>query len=506
MYISSLFIYSGFLFTFHLILKYLSRFYALDEPNHRKRHTQAIPQIGGLAFVFVFIVVSYQVDLIPLWLLIGSFVSLLLGVLDDNVVIRWQVKVLVQLALIVFLCNLFWGRFTEISFYHYTIPVTQPVILCIFTIWFIGIYNAVNLIDGLDGLAGGFMVLFSLSAAFLGESSFTYVNLFLAILLLVFLVFNQRPAKVFMGDAGSLFLGFYIAVLPLLYHELTLPISLNMTPFVLLASFLIADTSRVFFTRLLSGKSPMTADTIHFHHLVLYRSGSYLTTLFIIFFVTLFSTVFAILSNSFIFMQMSLLVHMALLFIFILTPPAPTYVNLISHFIAPVYAWHKGTLKILRTVWPHTVMVGGLLFFLLFSILLKIDSRSMIIWQTLLSFILFSFFLYMNRKHSTVISALQIFVSIFILEFSWSAEPDIIIKLITIFLLVTLIIFTAQRISGTIINEYSALDLLMLFITIGALGLSAAGIILNPWIFLAVFVIWFSFGFILRRIFDFNRK
>ena len=151
-------------------------------------------------------------------------------------------------------------------------------------------------------------------------------------------------------------------------------------------------------------------------------------------------------------------------------------------------------------------MVGGLLFFLLFSILLKIDSRSMIIWQTLLSFILFSFFLYMNRKHSTVISALQIFVSIFILEFSWSAEPDIIIKLITIFLLVTLIIFTAQRISGTIINEYSALDLLMLFITIGALGLSAAGIILNPWIFLAVFVIWFSFGFILRRIFDFNRK
>ena len=141
--------------------------------------------------------------------------------------------------------------------------------------------------DGLDGLASGFMLMLCLSAAFLGSGSFSQVNLLLAVLLLVFLVYNQRPAKVFMGDAGSLFLGFYVAVLPLLYQDLGVPTSstLNITPFLILVFFLVADTTRVFFTRLLSGKSPMAADTIHLHHLVIQRSGSYLVTLSMIFFV-----------------------------------------------------------------------------------------------------------------------------------------------------------------------------------------------------------------------------
>ena len=180
-----------------------------------------------------FILLGYLFDLFPQWFLIGSVVSLILGALDDNFDVRWQHKLLVQLALVALLAYIFCGRFTYFSFYGYTVPVTQPILLSVFIIWFVGIYNAVNLIDGLDGLAGGFIVLFCIFAAFLGNGGpFTEINLLLTVLLLVFLVFNQRPAKVFMGDAGSMLLGFYVAVSPLLYQHLSISISstLNMTP------------------------------------------------------------------------------------------------------------------------------------------------------------------------------------------------------------------------------------------------------------------------------------
>ncbi|SVB24553.1 uncharacterized protein METZ01_LOCUS177407, partial [marine metagenome] len=130
--IPSLFVFCGFLFLLHFILKYLSGFYAFDKPDHRKHHIRPISQIGGLTFSFLFLAV-YFINLIPPWLLIGGLLSLLLGALDDNFDVTWQLKLLAQLSLVVFLAYTFWDRFAQVSFYNYIFNVTQPVLLAVFT-------------------------------------------------------------------------------------------------------------------------------------------------------------------------------------------------------------------------------------------------------------------------------------------------------------------------------------------------------------------------------------
>ena len=100
------------------------------------------------------------------------------------------------------------------------------------------------------------MIIITFSSAFSPYHSFNQINLTLCILLLTFLVFNQRQAKLFMGDSGSLFLGFHTATLPLLYmSQKTDSTEIIMTPFLLITSYLIADTLRVFITRI-SEKEP----------------------------------------------------------------------------------------------------------------------------------------------------------------------------------------------------------------------------------------------------------
>ena len=305
-----------------VVFQLIGKNYALDHPNLRKRHRSSVPQIGGLVFGPLLLFIAWWLGLAPGWYLICGLVSILLGAADDVRHVPWQVKLIVQLALATYIATIFWGSFDTITFYNYSIPVTQISILLIFLFWFVGIYNAVNLLDGLDGLAGGFMVLVCIGAALAGGGPFAQLNLVLATLLLGFLVFNQRPAKLFMGDAGSLFLGFHTAVLPLLFAENNQAIkTLNMTPFVLLASYLIADTTRVFFTRLVARKSPMTADTIHFHHLILQQSGSYLVSILSIYVFTLILTIIAVISFQNVFSANAMLAHLSLLLIFILSPP-----------------------------------------------------------------------------------------------------------------------------------------------------------------------------------------
>jgi UDP-GlcNAc:undecaprenyl-phosphate GlcNAc-1-phosphate transferase len=195
----------------------------------------AVPQIGGLIFGPLLLFIAWWSGLVPQWYIVGGGVSIILGTIDDNCNVPWQIKFTIQLALVAYISMLFWGRFEAITFYNLLFTVSQIGLLFIFLFWFIGIYNAVNLLDGLDGLAGGFMLLLCLGLGLSGSGPFAILNLILAVILLGFLVFNQRPAKIFMGDAGSLFLGFHTAALPLLFLGNTSAISsLNMTPFVLL--------------------------------------------------------------------------------------------------------------------------------------------------------------------------------------------------------------------------------------------------------------------------------
>ena len=243
--------------------------FALDKPDNRKKHFLSIPQMGGVVFAPLFLLIASTLGLLPYWYIIGATITIILGTLDDFISIRWQYKFVVQLFIGIFISYIFWYKIESIYFYELSFQLSQINLLIIFMIWFIGIYNAVNLIDGLDGLAGGFALILCFALSQSNYINFNNLNFILGIIILGFLIFNQRPAKLFMGDAGSLFLGFHIAVSPLLYINSSTDLSrLDMTPFVLCCFYLIADTTRVFLTRIANKKSPMTADTIHFHHLI----------------------------------------------------------------------------------------------------------------------------------------------------------------------------------------------------------------------------------------------
>ena len=175
-----------------------------------------------------------------------------------------------------------------ITFFGYSLTDNPLVVGVLFIFWFVGIVNAVNLIDGMDGLAGGYIFLTSFFALVIGwitgNKDFIYFNTIFMGAMAAFLYFNQRPAKFFMGDSGSLLLGFHVAVLPLLFFA-TIPSKevINMTPFILLSSYLIIDTARVFYDRLRKKMHPFEPDQNHLHHLLYNSTGSYKGTLLTIF-------------------------------------------------------------------------------------------------------------------------------------------------------------------------------------------------------------------------------
>ena len=489
------------IFIFFISIKYLSPFYSFDKPGGRKNHPNPISQVGGLVFGILFLIICYFFNLAPAWFILGSLISIFLGALDDNLDINWKLKILAQLGLAFYLIFLFWGKFNSITFYNYNIQLPQFLLIIIFLIWFLGIYNAVNLIDGLDGLAGGFLIIFLMGYNFTVNNNLNYLNIVLMCLVLAFIVFNQRPAKVFMGDAGSLFLGFYVAVLPLLESDVFVNTSrniLNITPYLILTTFLIADTTRVFFTRLISGKSPMNADTIHFHHLVFQKSGSYLTTLFFIFFLTFLSSLFAIMNSFSNFGQLGMLAHLAFIFLFILTPPAPTYVNIIWKTIKPLYIWQKKEYFMPGPSNSKIVIVIILFSILTISILSSQDISFYSDWKILLSIFSMLFFSILNRFNQISISSIQVFISLLlVLIFSNISLINVIIKLSTILLIISWIVFIFQKIPGATIIEYSALDLIVIFLCLGGIVLFSLGMVPKIWIFLVLLSAWFSLRFIM---------
>ena len=166
----------------------------------------------------------------------------------------------------------------------------------------------------------------------------------------------------------ALLLGFHVAVLPLLFLINQKASNLDMTPFILASSFLIADTIRIFLTRIISKKNPMNADTIHFHHLILQNSGSYLFSVGSIYLLSMISIVGALLSFSNILSVNIMILHLASIIIFILTPPVQTYVPLISKIVGPLYKWQKGEKRITKPLVLRTIYMLVLLVFLIISL------------------------------------------------------------------------------------------------------------------------------------------
>ena len=249
---------------------------AVDVPkDNRRMHDHPIPRMGGLAIFFGFILsVLLFVPITPQLqgMLLGAVIIVVLGIFDDIYALGAVLKFVIQIAAAlvavlagnkidvlsnpnVFSANPYW------DLGWLSIPVT--------VIWIVAITNAVNLIDGLDGLAVGVSTISSMTllviALVVSEGQVALLMAALAGACIGFMPYNINPAKIFMGDTGSTFLGYVLAVVSIqgLFKFYTI-ISFAV-PFLMLGLPLF-DTCFAFIRRIAHGQSPMHADRSHVHH------------------------------------------------------------------------------------------------------------------------------------------------------------------------------------------------------------------------------------------------
>ncbi|HBX71102.1 MAG TPA: hypothetical protein DEH25_17425 [Chloroflexi bacterium] len=250
-----------------LVRKISLRFGLVDAPKVDRWHTRPTPKVGGIAMFAAFALAFLIAALIEPpqeihWaLLVGSLITFSLGVLDDFKHLSPAAKLIGQIiaaAIVVF-----FGR--NLDFFD------LEILNIIFTFgWLIGITNAINLLDNMDGLAGGVALIAALALSLMfwqiGAFNLLLISLALGGSILGFLVFNFPPASIFMGDAGSLFLGFTLASLAIaqvprasnLLAILGVPTLIFLLP--------ILDTTMVTITRILRGQSPAQGGRDHTSH------------------------------------------------------------------------------------------------------------------------------------------------------------------------------------------------------------------------------------------------
>lgn len=256
--------------------KVASHIGAIDIPNARKIHKKPMPRLGGLAIYGAFLIgyILYgSITTQMISILIGSFIIFLVGVFDDIKPIKARYKFLVQIisALIVVIYGQVY--FSEITFLGLHLKFNLLISYVLSTFFIVAISNAINLIDGLDGLAGGISSIYFLTIGIIAFvlNKMGGLDVILSLIMLGstlgFLVNNFPPAKIFMGDSGSLFLGFMISVIALLGFKVATLTSL-VIPITILA-IPIFDTILAIFRRLLKGESIGTPDKEHFHHQLL---------------------------------------------------------------------------------------------------------------------------------------------------------------------------------------------------------------------------------------------
>jgi UDP-GlcNAc:undecaprenyl-phosphate GlcNAc-1-phosphate transferase len=245
-----------------------------DAPGPRKVHSTPVPRVGGLAMAAgLFIATSLMVDLSrPVrGLLFGLLVLVLFGLWDDRKTLGYGTKFAGQIVAVA-ICMFVGGMHIGVLNIAGADVLPTWVSLSITFFFLLGITNAVNLADGLDGLAGGMVLLclcaIAMFAVFSGQMTVTKVALIEAGAVLGFLRFNTHPAQIFMGDCGSQMLGLSVGALALLATQgETSPLSAALP--LLLLGLPIMDTATVMWTRIRAGRSPFSADSNHLHHRLL---------------------------------------------------------------------------------------------------------------------------------------------------------------------------------------------------------------------------------------------
>ena len=275
-----------------LIIKFSTKFNIFDYQDARKIHSGNISRLGGVGIAISFFVctavyflitdASLFIEYLPI--ISAGLIIFVFGFIDDVVTLRAIVKLLIQIVatcLVIFSGN----RFTQIG------PWQIPSVLSyIFTFcWIIGVVNAFNLIDGLDGLCGSLAFTTTLTLGIiytLSVNNISVICFILAASILGFLCFNWPPAKLFMGDCGSQFLGFMLATLPLIPADSVI----EFNKFLIIASvaaFPIFDTIAAIWRRIRDKRPIMSPDKSHLHHKLLNMGYTKKSSLYLVVFIQL---------------------------------------------------------------------------------------------------------------------------------------------------------------------------------------------------------------------------
>ncbi len=271
------------LFIVPLVIAYSEKKGLMDQPNARKIHSHPIPRLGGVAIwictilaflsLIVMNLISYPHRSLLSGLLLGSSLIFLLGLIDDIYGLEAKFKFVIQITIasIVFCLGV---KITTIFIPFFGLVELHPILSFFGTIaWIVGISNAVNFIDGVDGLAGSVITVSSVTLGLIAVALIpsdvvsSIIAFILAGSMLGFLTYNFHPAKIFMGDSGALFAGFLLSVLSIMYQMKSSDIRMYM-PLLILA-VPICDILFSSFRRILKGTSPFVADAEHIHHKLL---------------------------------------------------------------------------------------------------------------------------------------------------------------------------------------------------------------------------------------------
>ena len=307
------------LFTMPSLIKVARMKHLVDEPTeNRKLHQRSVPTIGGI-IIFAAIIFSYA-----LWFPEGAVVGtpdsgfrelylamghayrdfkymlaamvllFFIGVKDDIIGFSPVKKLVAHMIVGYILVVMADVRITDMNGLFGIYELTLPISIAFSFFVYVVVVNAMNLIDGVDGLAGGIGFIAAMAYGtwlyLAGDVALSLLAFVLAGALLAFLVFNSHPARIFMGDSGSLIIGAILAVLAIkvVSHDISkLPLQLRQLPTPIFAMAVLAyplvDTLRVFVVRMARGTSPFAADRNHIHHRLLELGLGHRWTTFVLY-------------------------------------------------------------------------------------------------------------------------------------------------------------------------------------------------------------------------------
>ena len=305
LFISGIFSYTICYFLVPFINKFGEEFELRDFRNYRKKHNKSLVRVGGIAIFIPFILTTLISSLIGIFplnpnlvkiIIIGSISYFFLGLIDDifnniSARLRLLVQVLFASAIIRF-------GFPELTYqYNYlfqnSFEGSQYFLIVISILWIVGLINAINWVDGLDGLLIGTSIISSIGIFIISLFSNNVNSLFYSLVLisscLGFARYNKYPAKIILGDCGSYLIGFILSIISVnsILNSQINSSSVSLINFLFSIIFLLfiplSDMVRVITKRIIEGKNPFKGDRAHIHYLLIDRGIKYENVLFLIY-------------------------------------------------------------------------------------------------------------------------------------------------------------------------------------------------------------------------------